>query len=98
PALVRAYAVENFFDLALIVGDEQLPGAWVNLAVGHVRKALYAPPELVRTLGPLPVDPRKLLELPFVTPIYNVNGQFVPADDDCPLSHSRRIPGHQSQT
>ena len=98
PALVRAYAVENFFDLALIVGDEQLPGAWVNLSVGHVRKALYGPPELVRSLGPGPVDQRKLQEIPFVTPIYNVNGQFVPADDGCPLSHSRRRLGHQSQT
>jgi DNA-binding transcriptional LysR family regulator len=98
PALVRAYAVENFFDLALIVGDEQLPGAWVNLSVGRVRKALYGPPDLVRSLGPGPVDSRKLLEIPFVTPIYNVNGQFVPADDGCPLSHSRRRLGHQSQT
>jgi DNA-binding transcriptional LysR family regulator len=98
PALVRAYAVENFFDVALIVGDEQLPGAWVNSAVGQVRKALFATPEVAHQLGPPPVDPRRLVELPFVTPIYSVNGQFVPSDDGCPLSHTRRRLGHQSTT
>ena len=45
-----------------------------------------------------PVDPKRLAELPFVTPIYNVNGQFVPADDGCPLGHIHRRLGHQSQT
>jgi DNA-binding transcriptional LysR family regulator len=98
PALVRAYAVENFFDVALIIGDERLPGAWVNTSVGHVRKALFASPKVARALGSAPVEPRKLVELAFVTPIYSVNGQFVPADDDCPLSHARRRLGHQSQT
>jgi hypothetical protein len=98
PALVRAYAVENFFDVALIIGDERLPGAWVNTPVGYVRKALFANPQVARSLGTQPVDPRKLADLPFVTPIYSVNGQFVPADDDCPLSHTRRRLGHQSQT
>jgi DNA-binding transcriptional LysR family regulator len=98
PALVRAYAVENFFEVALIVGDEQLPGAWVNVAAGHVRKALFAAPEVARALGPAPVEPRRLAGLPFVTPLYIVNGQFVPADDGCPLSQARRRLGHQSQT
>ena len=46
PALVRAYAVENFFDVALVVGTEKLPGAWVGVGVGHVRKALFAAPEV----------------------------------------------------
>ena len=90
PALVRAYAVENFFDVALVVGSEKLPGAWVNTPVGEVRKALYATPEVARRLGSAPVDPKRVAELPFVTPIYNVNGQFVPADDGCPLGHAQR--------
>lgn len=98
PALVRAYAVENFFDVALVVGTEKLPGAWVNSATGQVRKALFATPEVARKLGAGPVDPKRLAELPFVTPIYNVNGQFVPADDGCPLGHTQRRVGHQSQT
>ena len=98
PALVRAYAVENFFDVALVVGSEKLPGAWVNTPTGHVRKALFAAPEVARKLGAPPVDPKRLAELPFVTPIYNVNGQFVPADDGCPLGHAQRRLGHQSQT
>ena len=98
PALVRAYAVENFFDVALVVGSEKLPGAWVNTPVGEVRKSLYAAPEVARKLGSAAVDPKRIAELPFVTPIYNVNGQFVPADDGCPLSHAQRKLGHQSQT
>jgi DNA-binding transcriptional LysR family regulator len=98
PALVRAYAVENFFDVALVVGTEKLPGAWVNSDVGHVRKALFAAPEVARKLGAQPVDQKRLAELQFVTPIYNVNGQFVPADDGCPLTHPQRRLGHQSQT
>ena len=98
PALVRAYAVENFFDLALLVGSEQLPGGWVNTPMGHVRKTLFAAPDVARKLGAAPVDARRVVELPFVTPIYNVNGQFVPADDGCPLGHAQRKLGHQSQT
>lgn len=98
PALVRAYAVENFFDVALVVGSEKLPGAWVNTGAGQVRKALFAAPEVARKVGTPPVDPKRLAELPFVTPIYNVNGQFVPADDGCPLGHTQRRLGHQSQT
>ena len=89
PALVRAYAVENFFDVALVVGTEKLPGAWVDVGVGYVRKALFAAPEVARKLGAGPVDPKRIAELPFVTPIYNVNGQFVPADDGCPLGAQR---------
>jgi DNA-binding transcriptional LysR family regulator len=98
PALVRAYAVESFFDVAFLVGDEALPGDWVVTRVGRVRKALFAPPSLAARLGHAPVDPARLRELPFVTPIYNVNGQFVPADDGCPLAHPARRLGHQSTT
>ncbi|MGZ3406369.1 MAG: LysR family transcriptional regulator [Polyangia bacterium] len=98
PALVRAYAVENFFDVALVVGSEKLAGAWVNSDVGHVRKGLFCAPEVARKLGTQPVDQKRLAELSFVTPIYNVNGQFVPADDGCPLTHPQRRLGHQSQT
>jgi DNA-binding transcriptional LysR family regulator len=98
PALVRAYAVENFFDLALVVGGDTLPGDWVAVNVGEVRKALFAPPRVAASLGGGPVEPERLRALPFVTPIYNVNGQYVPADDGCPLGHGARRLGHQSTT
>jgi DNA-binding transcriptional LysR family regulator len=98
PALVRAYAVENFFDLALVMGDDKLPGDWVATRVGPVRKALFAKPSVASGLGTQPVDPDRLRALPFVTPIYNVNGQFVPSDDGCPLGHGQRQLGHQSTT
>lgn len=98
PALVRAYAVENFFDLALVMGDDKLPGDWVATRVGTVRKALFATPSVAASLGTVPVEPDRLRGLPFVTPIYNVNGQFVPSDDACPLGHGERQLGHQSTT
>jgi DNA-binding transcriptional LysR family regulator len=98
PALVRAYAVENFFDLALLMGDDKLPGDWVATRVGSVRKALFGTGPVANSLGPQPVEPEQLSALPFVTPIYNVNGQFVPSDDGCPLGHGRRQLGHQSTT
>jgi DNA-binding transcriptional LysR family regulator len=98
PALVRAYAVENFFDLALVLGDDKLPGDWVATRVGVVRKALFATPSVAGSLGTQPVDPDRLRAFPFVTPIYSVNGQFVPSDDGCPLGHGQRQLGHQSTT
>jgi DNA-binding transcriptional LysR family regulator len=98
PAVVRAYAVENFFDLALVMGDDALPGDWVATRLGLVRKGLFATPAVAAGLGELPVEPDRLRAFPFVTPIYNVNGQFVPSDDGCPLGHGQRQLGHQSTT
>ncbi len=98
PALIRAYAAENFFDLTLTLGDERLPGSWVSTRVGHVRRALFAPPALAKSLGAGPLLVARIRELPFVSPIFNVNGQFVPVDDGCPLGHADRQLGHEAQT
>src|SRR5260370_41282204 len=80
------------------MGDDKLPGDWVATRVGVVRKALFATPSVAASFGAGPVDPDRLHELPFVTPIYNVNGQFVPSDDGCPLGPGQRQLGHQSTT
>jgi DNA-binding transcriptional LysR family regulator len=99
PPLLRAYAAENFFDLTLVTSDEQrFPGAWVSTHVGEIRKALYATPELARSLGAMPLEPDALKPVAFVSPIFNLNGQFVPVDDDCPLTHDDRTVGHEAQT
>jgi DNA-binding transcriptional LysR family regulator len=97
PAFMRAYANEGIFDVALSVGQEQMPGSWVVTRVGEVRKALFAPPALARRLGPRP-SPKTLEEIPFVCPVYNSGGQFMPGDDGCPLRRSDRTVGHEAAT
>jgi DNA-binding transcriptional LysR family regulator len=99
PALVRAYAAENFFDLALLPGGfDRLPATWVSVNVGEIRKGLYGSPALARALGPQPVFEEKIRTIPFIGPIYNADGQFVPMDDDCPLARRDRLVGHEAQT
>ncbi len=99
PALVRAYAAENIFDIALLgSGTEKLPSSWVSERVGTLRKRVYATPEVASSLGPMPISPDKLRDQPFICPIYVVGGRFVIADDDCPLSMSQRRFGHETQT
>ncbi len=98
PAMLRAHTAENFFDLGLIPGGARLPASWQSVPVGEVRKGLLARPELARALGRAPVKVDKLRDLPFIGPVYSVNGQFVPVDDDCPLSFGERRQGHEAQT
>jgi DNA-binding transcriptional LysR family regulator len=98
PAMLRAHTAENFFDLGLIPGGARLPATWQSQQVGVIRKGLFARPELMRTLGPPPVKVEAIAELPFVAPVYSVNGKFVPVDDDCPLTFSERRQGHEVQT
>lgn len=97
PGLVRAYAAENFFDLALTLGPERFPDTWITTLVGEIPKALFAPPAVARKLGRPPIDPESLREIPFIAPVYNHNGQFLIADDGCPIGAARR-PGHEVQT
>lgn len=98
PALVRAYAAEHFFDVALTLGLEKLPRAWVNVCVGDLRKALFAAPAVVRRLGAQPVSAEVLRGIPFVSPVFNANGRLLPADDGCPLGRGDRTLGHEVET
>jgi DNA-binding transcriptional LysR family regulator len=98
PAMLRAHAAENLFDLSIIPGRMRLPPTWQSVPVGEIRLALLARPALARRLGPTPVDPERLLMIPFITPAYSVSVQAVPVDDDCPLSLVERRQGHQVQT
>jgi DNA-binding transcriptional LysR family regulator len=99
PALIRAYAAENFFDVTILTSDiDRLPGAWASTRVGDVRKALFANPVLAKKLGPQPVPAERLHEVPFICPIYHRDGQFMAVDDDCPIGPSDRKIGHQAQT
>jgi len=98
PALVRAHATDNIFDVALSLGQQPFPPSWVTTAVGELRKGLFAQPSVAALLGRAPVAPERVLLYPFVTPIYSVGGQFVPADDDCPAPLAERRLGHQTAT
>jgi DNA-binding transcriptional LysR family regulator len=97
PALVRAYAAEHLFDVALTLGEERFPDPWVDEPVGEVRKALFASPAIAAELGPAPVAQAQLADLPFIAPIYNHHGRFMVADEGCPLGAERRI-GHEVHT
>lgn len=98
PAMLRAHAAENLFDLCIIPGRMRLPPTWQSVPVGEIRLALMARPQLARRLGPMPVDVERLMMIPFITPAYSVSAQTVPIDDDCPLSLVERRQGHQAQT
>jgi hypothetical protein len=90
---------ENVFDLTLLTrGADRLPNAWTSLNIGDVRQALFGRPDLARSLGPFPISPEHLREVPFICPIYHRDGQFVLVDDDCPLALADRRIGHQAQT
>ncbi len=96
-AFLRAYAMENVFQVAITVGEEKLPDVWVSTRAGTVRRALFASPALARSLGPNP-SIAKLSSVPFVLPVYNSGGQFLPSDDGCPIAREKRIVGHEAAT
>ena len=98
PAMVRAQAGDNVFDLCLVVGAGKLPPAWQVTPIGPLRRALFARPALAAALGPPPLDARALAEVPFILPLSSAGGRFVEADDDCPLGWRERRVGHRAQT
>jgi LysR family transcriptional regulator, regulator for bpeEF and oprC len=99
PAYLRAYVTENFYDIALVVGDlEGKPSTWTTDEVGQVRAELLAPPAVAAKLGPLPATPAQVRTLKFVVPTVAPSDRFVPLDDACPLRRDERIVGHETQT
>lgn len=98
PSLVRTFAAANLFDATLLMGAPRLPGSWVVTRVATCRKSVFASPRLSEQLGRTPVPVERLRAFPFVSPIYNVGGQFVPVDDDCPIPSRQRKQGHEAQT
>lgn len=98
PSLVRTLASANSFDAAVLIGTPRLPETWAISEIGSCRKTAFASPALARRLGPQPVSAEHLRDFAFVSPVYNLNGQFVPVDDDCPLPVGARRAGHEVQT
>lgn len=96
PPLLRAYSAEDFFDLCLVhKTTARLPASWSSVGVGQLRQGLFASPALARRLGPQPLSVERLGGVPFISPVYFADGQLVPVDDDCPLTRSERLVGHQ---
>ena len=98
PSLVRTFAAANLFDATVLLGRPRLPETWAITEVGSCRKTVFASPALAQRLGSQPVSVGKLRDVPFISPVYNINGQFVPVDDDCPLPVGARRAGHEVQT
>ena len=78
---------------------DRMPVTWVNVRVGEIRLGKSSGArELARRLGPFPTSVDKLRSVPFVIPIYNVDGRYLAVDDDCPLALADRKKGHAAQT
>ncbi|MEJ7600885.1 MAG: LysR family transcriptional regulator [Kofleriaceae bacterium] len=98
PALIRTLAAGNFFDVCLTLAAERLPESWISTRVGTMRRSCFATPATAKLLGPAPVPLAVMMRTPFVLPVYNANGVYVPVDDGCPLAASQRVAGHEAQT
>ena len=98
PSHIRAYAPERLFAVAVTIGSARLPEVWVSESAGELRKGLFTSPRLAQSLRPFPVPPERLSPLPFVSPIVLVNGQTIPAGDDCPLGRGERRLGHEAES
>ncbi|MDB4960648.1 MAG: Transcriptional regulator, LysR family [Myxococcales bacterium] len=98
PAHIRMLAARNLFDVCITLAHERLPSSWVSTQVGEMRRSCFAPPSLARTLGLQPVSVDALRTVPFVLPVYNANGVYVPVDDGCPLTAAQRTAGHEAPT
>jgi len=98
PAHMRAFATERLYDIALSLGRERLPEAWISQSVGELTKGLFAPPALAKRLKPFPAPVERIAECSFVMPVYFANGQLAPGDDDCPLRVADRRIGHEVGT
>jgi DNA-binding transcriptional LysR family regulator len=98
-SLLRANAEDERFDVLLLPSEPgHLPASWEAEEVGELRKALFGTPELLSSLGPGPISPDALIEIPFVCPVFRREGRIGPIADDCPLPQSRRRVGHEVMT
>jgi len=95
--LARAYASERMFLAAITVGKERFPERWDEVQLGPLHNGLFASPSTAAKIG-REVPLSALGDVPFICPIYVVNGHVVPADDGCPLARDRRRVGQEVET
>jgi DNA-binding transcriptional LysR family regulator len=84
-ALLRGYASDEIFDLALFPGSiPGLPKKWANVCVGELRMSLLTSPLLARRLGPRPTI-EQVSRAPFVGLVAYDGGKRMTIRDDGPL-------------
>jgi DNA-binding transcriptional LysR family regulator len=93
--VTRAFATERLFDVAITIGKEKFPDSWVQTELGVMRRGLFASPRLAKRLGKQPVHEDKLEGVPFISPVYVINGHATPVDDGCPMPRDRRKLGQE---
>jgi DNA-binding transcriptional LysR family regulator len=99
PALLRAYASQNVFDVAILPSaPERITDPWVGTCIGELASGLFTTPATAQRLGPQPIDPKRLDAVPFISPVARPNGLFATIGDDCPLPLAGRSPGHEAQS
>jgi len=98
PPLLRGYAAEELFDVALLSGGVTgLPLKWESVCIGEFRKALLASPAMAKRLGPRPTL-AQVRAASFVGPIAHDGGKYVASTDDCPLGLEARTVASEDGT
>jgi DNA-binding transcriptional LysR family regulator len=94
PVRTRALAFEDVFDVALLADDRSLGELYTHEAIGEAESCLFARPSLAQRLGPAPVSPDALRDVPFVMPLLLQDTRVTGGRDLCPLAFEHRVPGH----
>jgi len=90
PALLRRYAADGLFEVALVAGSTKgFPPKWSSIRVGELRKSLFASPSLAKKLGPRPTV-AQVRAASFVGPLAYDGGKLFSSPDDCPLAPEER--------
>jgi DNA-binding transcriptional LysR family regulator len=98
PALLRGYAAEGIFDMALLSGSTAgFPPKWASVRIGELRESVMGSPAVARKLGPRPT-PDQIRAASFVGPIVYDRGKFVASTDDCPVGLGERTIGAEVGT
>jgi DNA-binding transcriptional LysR family regulator len=98
PVRTRALALEDVFDVALLADDRSLGDLYSHEAIGEVENRLFARPSLAKRLGPSPIHPEDLREVPFVMPLILHDARVSRGRDLCPLPFEHRAAGHAAAT
>jgi DNA-binding transcriptional LysR family regulator len=97
--MLRAYASQNVFDIALLPSAPSgITDPWIGTCVGEMVSGLFATPKTAQCLEPFPVEPERLADIPFITPVTKHCSLFAIVGDDCPLPAITRTPGHEAHS
>jgi DNA-binding transcriptional LysR family regulator len=98
PVRTRALAFEDVFDVALLADERSLGELYSHERVGEAESCLFARPALATRLGPQPISPDTLRDVPFVMPLVLQDTRVIGGKDLCPLAFEHRTQGHAAAT